>query len=85
MLKYKPREFWKWVNHMPDAPCAIPPEQFATHCRALYVDPSASEERELHMPLSDEHMPPFEVAEVQDALAQHFKGDASSGLCSLPS
>ena len=36
------------------------------------------------MPLSDEHMAPFEVSEVQEALAQHFKGDASSGLCSLP-
>ena len=85
LLKYRPREFWKWVNHAPSTPRAITPEQFASHCSALYVDPSASTECKLHLPLSDEHMPPFEVSEVAEVLAQHFNGSASSGLCSLPS
>ena len=26
LLKYRPREFWKWVNHAPGTQCAIPPE-----------------------------------------------------------
>ena len=26
LLKYKPREFWKWVNHTPATPANITPE-----------------------------------------------------------
>ena len=72
------------MNHIRATPANITPEQFASHCNVLYVDPIASDDCEVHMPTCDEHMLPFEVSKVQSVLAQHFKGGASSGLCSLP-
>ena len=86
MLKYRPREFWQWVNKAPQTPPNISAQQFAAHCRALYTDRDAAEVTAPQpTPLDATGMPPITAEELGEVLTKHFKGGVSSGLSVLPS
>ena len=86
ILKYRPREFWQWVNKAPHTPPNITADQFAAHCSALYTDrdaaPAATSQP---TPLDASQMPPVTAEELEEVLTKHFKGGVSSGLSVLPS
>ena len=86
MLKYRPREFWQWVNKAPHTPPNISAQQFAAHCTALYTDRDAAHATAPQpTPLDTTGMPPVTAEELEGVLTRHFKGGVMSGLSCLPS
>ncbi len=72
MLKYKPREFWKWVNYVPTTAAAIPPDTFAAHCKGLYTRGDC--QGDLAAPTPPADLPPVTTGEVLKVLQTRFRG-----------
>ena len=82
LLKYHPKWFWKVILHQEKQLCPIPTSSLATHFSSIFWDDKAPPPQ---CPPSDPStFVPFTEEEVAQVLNHKFNGNASSGLCTVP-
>jgi hypothetical protein len=80
-LKFRPREFWSQLKPRHTTGDSVAPGVFAAHCERLYYQPDLGNNVSAAPPLLD--MADITPEEVASAL-QRYNGQASPGLCPLP-